>query len=256
MRRLLGCIRRADRDFRLIEAGDRILVGLSGGKDSLALLKTLSLYRHFCPQPFTLEAAHLSLGLADEDTEGMRRFCVENDVPLHILPTQIGDIVLHRRAEKNPCSLCATMRRGALNDAAKSLSCNKLALGHHSDDVTETLLMGVFQEGRLHTFAPTTYLDRSGITVIRPLVYCTEEQIVRLAQKENFPILKSPCPLDGYTKRQYYKELLTRLEQEIPDARKMLLAALSNTAQYRLWDEGSIVRRQSEADDAADAKNA
>ncbi len=244
MRHVLGCVRRADRDFRLIEEGDRILVGLSGGKDSMALLRALALYRHFCPNSYTLEAAHLCLGLSEENIEGMKEFCAQNDVPLHLIDSQIGDIVLNQRKEKNPCSLCATMRRGALNNAARDLGCNKLALGHHSDDVIETLLMGIFQEGRMHTFAPTTYLDRSGITVIRPFIYCTEQQIRHVATTQNFPILKSPCPLDGYTKRQYYKELLDRLQAELPDARKMLLLALSNTEQYRLWDEGSIVRKE------------
>ncbi len=243
LRRLLGCIRRADTDFSLIQTGDRILVGLSGGKDSLVLLKALSLYRRFCPNPFTLFAAHLCLGLGKEDVAGMQRFCQEADVPLEIVPTQIGDIVLNRRQEKNPCSLCATMRRGALIDAAKRANCNKIALGHHADDAIETLLMGIFQEGRLHTFAPTTYLNRRDITFIRPMVYCSEQQVSQLAHRQQFPICKSPCPLDGNTKREYYKQLLNRLEEEIPQARQCLLAALANTAQYRLWDETSIVRK-------------
>nr|WP_122013050.1 ATP-binding protein [Maliibacterium massiliense] len=242
MRRFMGYIRRADNDFRLIETGDRICVGLSGGKDSMLLAYGLALYRRFAKVPFSLLAVHLGMGLADEDTAPMRAWCAAHDIPLEVRPTQIGHIVLNVRKEKNPCSLCANMRRGALHDAAMALGCNKVALGHHRDDVLETLLLCILQEGRLHTFAPITYLDRSGITLIRPMVYVPEAHIIRLAAELQLPILKSPCPVNGATRRQDMKELLARFEQVMPGAKEQLFAALRNRQRYQLWDEESLLR--------------
>ncbi|MGI6005320.1 MAG: tRNA lysidine(34) synthetase [Christensenellales bacterium] len=242
MRKLLGYIRRACDDFKLIEPGDKICIGLSGGKDSLSLVAALSRCRKFFRIPFELCAVHLCMGLCEEDVSGMQAFCREHDVPLTIVHTQIGHVVLNVRKEKNPCSLCANMRRGVLHEAAKNLGCNKVALAHHRDDAIETLLLCILQEGRMHTFSPITYLDRSGITLIRPMVYAPEAHIIRLAAQMNFPILKSPCPLDGHTRRQDVKELIKRIEKDFPHAGERLFHALQNTAQYRLWDEPSLLR--------------
>ena len=237
MKKVLGCIRRADDDFDMFEPGDRVAVGVSGGKDSLLLLKALSLYRLFSHKDFQLEGLMLTMGLEPFDTTGVEKMCEEIGVPLTIKKTDIGKIVFEERQEKNPCALCAKMRRGALNELAAEHGCNKLALGHHRDDAIETLLMSLFFEGRLHTFHPVTCLSRSGITVIRPMIYVPEKDIIHEARVQRLPIVKSPCPANGHTARQDRKDLLTELTKRYPFGRERLLSALQNTAQYGLWDQ-------------------
>lgn len=237
MKTTLGCIRRADEDFRMIQPGDHVAVGVSGGKDSLVLLYALSLYRKFSKNPFTLTAVTLSLGLEPFDLSGIYALCEQLDVPYVVRQTEIAKVVFEDRKEKNPCSLCAKMRRGALTDLCRELGCSKLALGHHRDDAEETLLMSLFYEGRLHTFHPTTFLSRSGITQIRPMVYVPESHIVHLTQKLALPVVSSPCPVNGHTKREDIKELIDMICTRFPDAREYMLSALRNEEQYGLWEK-------------------
>lgn len=237
MKETLGCLRRADKDFHMIAPGDRVAVGVSGGKDSLVLLYALSLYRKFCKVPYELTAVTLTMGLEPFDLSGVRALCEDLGVPYIVRETQIGPIIFEERKEKNPCSLCAKMRRGALNELCAKEGFNKVALGHHRDDAIETLLMSALFEGRIHTFHPVTYLSRSNLTQIRPLVYLPEKHIIHVAKTLNLPVVKSPCPANGYTKRQEVKELLDTLCKRYPSARELLLSALQNEEQYGLWNK-------------------
>ena len=237
MKTTLGCLRKADTDFHLIEPGDRVAVGVSGGKDSLLLLHALSLYRKFSHKDFTLMAFTISMGLEPFDLSGIHRLCQERDIPYVVKQTEIGDIIFNKRKEKNPCALCAKMRRGALKDMCREYGCNKLALGHHRDDAIETLLMSLFYEGRFHTFHPKTYLSRTGITAIRPLCYLPEYHVRHMVQELNLPVVKSPCPANGETKRQEMKELMQALRKRYPDAPDRFLHALQSDKQYDLWQK-------------------
>ena len=235
MKEILGCIRRADQDFGMIEDGDRVAVGVSGGKDSLLLLYALSLYRRFSPHPFTLQAVTLTMGLEPFDLSGVQALCDRLEVPYVVRETQIGRIVFEERREKNPCALCAKMRRGALNDLCRELGVTKLALGHHRDDALETLLMSLLYEGRLHTFQPVTRFDRTPVVQIRPLIYALEKVIVHYARRLDLPVVASPCPANGRTKREDMKDLLDLICRRVPNARELMLSALRNTEQYGLW---------------------
>lgn len=235
MKTVLGCVRRADQDFNMIAAGDKIAVGVSGGKDSLLLLYALALYKRFSHMDYELHAFTMSMGLEPFDTTGVAALCDELNVPFTRKDTQIGEILFDIRKEKNPCALCAKMRRGVLNDLAVEYGCNKLALGHHREDALETLLMSLLYEARLHTFHPVTYLSRTDITVIRPLVYLPEKHVIHMAKELKLPIVKSPCPHDGHTKRQEMKDLLKDLTTRYPDAKEYMLSALKNDKQYGLW---------------------
>ena len=228
MKKVLGCIRRADQDFHLIEAGDHILVGISGGKDSVLLVKALRLYQYFSKKPFTLTAATLNLGIGETDFSPVQRLCQELEVPYVLRETGIGRIIFEERREKNPCALCANMRRGALNTLANELGANKVALGHHREDVLETFLLSLLYEGRIHTFSPKTELTRTGITVIRPMVYLPENHIKHVVRVQALPVVKSPCPAGGHTKREEMKTLLTHLCQYSPDLKDKMVNALKN----------------------------
>ena len=237
MKKLLGCIRRADQDFSLIAPGDHVVAGVSGGKDSLALLSALALYRRFSPHPFSLSAVTLTLGLAPLDTAAIAEMCRGLEVPYRVVETQIGEIVFNRRREKNPCALCARMRRGALVDACRELGANKLALGHHRDDAIETLFLSMLYEGRIHTFQPRTRLEGSGVTQIRPMIYAPEKHILHVARALALPVQKSPCPAGGGTRRQDMKALVRDICRRVPNAREQILSALQNREQYGLWDD-------------------
>lgn len=236
MKKVLGCLRRAIEDFDMIQDGDKIAVGVSGGKDSLMLLNALNLYRYFAPIEFELYGIMLTLGFDNIDTSNIEKFCAEINVPLIIKHTLIGKIVFEERQEKNPCSLCARMRRGALHNAAIEIGCEKVALGHHREDVIETFFLSLFYEGRINTFSPVTYLDRKNITLIRPLIYTPESEIKAAAKRINLPILQNPCPASGKTKRQEIKELMDYITNIIPNAREQVLTALINKEQYNLWN--------------------
>ena len=218
MKKTLGCIRRADTDFQLIGDGDRIAVGVSGGKDSLLLLHALSLYRKFSHKNFTVTAVTVTLGLEPFDISGIRALCEELEIPYIVKETQIGDIIFNYRHEKNPCALCAKMRR------------------HHREDVLETLFMSLFYEGRFHTFHPKTLMSRTGITVIRPLVYLPESHVKHMLRALSLPVVSSPCPANGETKRQEMKELLRKLRAIYPDASERMLHALRQD-RYDLWQK-------------------
>ena len=237
MKKVLGCIRRACEDFHLIEDGDIVAVGVSGGKDSLLLLYALSLYRKFAPQRFEVKGLTLTMGLEPFDTSKVAALCEKLDVEYIVRPTEIGRIIFEERHEKNPCSLCAKMRRGALNDLAKECGCNKVALGHHRDDALETLLLCLLHEGRVHTFHPKSYLSKADLTVIRPMVYLPEKHIIHVAREMQLPIIPSPCPANGATEREEMKYLLDSLCKLYPNAREMMLSALQNEAQYGLWNK-------------------
>lgn len=237
MKKVLGCIRRACEDFHLIEDGDIVAVGVSGGKDSLLLLYALSLYRKFAPQRFEIKGLTLTMGLEPFDTSKVAALCEKLGVEYIVRPTEIGRIIFEERHEKNPCSLCAKMRRGALNDLAKECGCNKVALGHHRDDALETLLLCLLHEGRIHTFHPKSYLSKADLTVIRPMVYLPEKHIIHVAREMQLPIIPSPCPANGATEREEMKYLLDSLCKLYPNAREMMLSALQNEAQYGLWNK-------------------
>ena len=237
MKTILGCIRKADTDFEMIAPGDRIAVGISGGKDSLLLLYALSLYRRFSGKDFTLQAITLKMGLEPFDVSGIARLCKEIDVPYTVIETEIAHIIFDVRKETNPCALCAKMRRGALNDAAKEAGCNKVALGHHREDAIETLLMSLIFESRLHTFHPNTYLSRKDITVIRPMIYAPEKDVIHVVKKLDLPVVHNPCPADGHSKREEMKQLIRTLSKDYPNLKDYMLSALQNNRQYGLWDK-------------------
>ncbi len=237
MKTVLGCIRKADTDFSMIAPGDRIAVGVSGGKDSLLLLYALSLYRKFSGKAFTLQAITLKMGLEPFDVSGIAALCERIDVPYTVIETEIAHVIFDIRKESNPCALCAKMRRGALNDAALAAGCNKVALGHHREDAIETLLMSLIFEGRLHTFHPNTYLSRKQITVIRPMVYVPEKHVIHMVKTLSLPVVKNPCPADGNSKREEIKQLIATLCKTYPHLKDYMLSALQNTAQYGLWDQ-------------------
>ncbi len=198
----------------MIEEGDRIAVGVSGGKDSMALLCALMDLRRFYPKSFTLCAILVSMGFEGVDTAPLARFCEENEIELKIVPTRLAQVIFEDRKEKSPCSLCARMRRGILHDAAKEMGCNKLALGHHFDDAVETFMLNLFHEGRLGAFLPVTYLSRKDLTMIRPLILVPEKDIRYFVGKNELPIFKNPCPADGKTQREEVKQLLAALDKK------------------------------------------
>lgn len=226
MKTTLGCLRKADTDFHLIEPGDRVAVGVSGGKDSLLLLHALSLYRKFSHKDFTLMAFTISMGLEPFDLSGIHRLCQELDIPYVVKQTKIGDIIFNKRKEKNPCALCAKMRRGSLHTALREAGIHKVALGHHYDDAVETFFLSLFYEGRLSCFHPVTYLDRMDITQIRPLLYVSEAMVREAAQRLQLPVVHNPCPADGATKRQEVKDLIAGLQGQYPKLKEYTFAAM------------------------------
>ena len=236
MKTTLGCLRKADTDFNLIEPGDRVGVGVSGGKDSLLLLYALSLYRRFSHKNFSLYAFTVTISPAQTGISDMKEFCDSLRVPLTVRDTEIGTIIFQYRHEKNPCALCAKMRRAVLADMCREAGCNKLALGHHREDAIETLMMSLLYEGRFHTFHPKTYMSRSGITVIRPLVYLPESHVIHVSDELSLPVTHSVCPANGKTKREEMKNLLQQLKSSYPDMPDKILHALRSD-RYDLWQK-------------------
>lgn len=228
LQRVLSEVRKAVDDYHMIAEGDKIAVGISGGKDSLTLLYALSSLRRFYPHPFDLVAVTVDLGFANLDLTEIKKLCEKLEVPYTVVKTQIGQIVFEQRQENNPCALCAKMRKGALNEAMKQLGCNKIAYAHHMDDVVETMMLSLLYEGRFHTFSPVTYLDDTGLTVIRPLIYMKEADVVGFVRKYEVPVVKSPCPADGHTKREYVKQLLKQLNTENPGVKQRMFTAIQN----------------------------
>ncbi|MDE6663178.1 MAG: tRNA 2-thiocytidine(32) synthetase TtcA [Lachnospiraceae bacterium] len=229
LQQVLSLIRKAIDDYNMIEDGDSIAVGISGGKDSLTLLYALYGLQRFYPKSFTLHAITVDLGFGNLNLDEITKLCADMEVPYHIVKTDIGKIIFEDRKETNPCSLCAKMRKGALNTAIKELGCNKVAYAHHKDDVVETMMLSLIYEGRFHTFSPVTYLDRMELTVIRPLIYMREADVIGFVHKYDVPVVKSPCPADGHTKREYAKILLQDINRETPGVKERMFTAIQTS---------------------------
>lgn len=228
LQQLYSYVRKAIDDYHMIEENDKIAVGISGGKDSLTLLYALSGLRRFYPKKFDIHAVTVDLGFDNLNLYEIKALCNQLEVEYTIVKTDIAHIIFEDRKESNPCSLCAKMRKGALNEAIKKVGCNKVAYAHHKDDVVVTMLMSLIYEGRFHTFSPVTYLDRMDLTVIRPLMYMNEADVIGFVHKYEVPVVKSPCPADGYTKRQYVTDLLAQLNRENPGVKERMFAAIQN----------------------------
>ncbi len=231
--RLRSCIAK----YSLISDGDSVAVGLSGGKDSLAMLRLLAAYRGFSPEKFSLRAVTIDLGFEGTDRSGMAAlsdFCQSLGVPHDIIPSDIGKIVFDIRKERNPCSLCAKLRRGAVNAAAKAAGANKVALAHHKDDLTETFMLSLLYEGRLSVFQPSTYLSRKDITVIRPMLHLSEAEISAYAASENLPVLHNVCPANHATAREEMKSLLRELDGRFPGAHGRIFGAVTTPERHNL----------------------
>ena len=226
MQAILSHVRRCIEDYEMIAPGDRIAVGVSGGKDSLILLYAMAKLKEFYPVPFELHALTVHPGVPEMDFGPVAKLCEDLNIPYHIINTEIFDIIFNHRKEKNPCSMCAKMRRGAIHNAMKELGLNKIALGHHFDDAVETFFLSLFYEGRLSCFQPVTYLDRTNITQIRPLLYCGEGMVRNAAVRHELPIVHNPCPADGNTRRQEVKELIERLRKDYPNLKDYVFGAM------------------------------
>ena len=247
MQKILSAMRRAVQDYDMIHDGDKIFVGLSGGKDSTLLLSALAAYRRFSPEHFDLEAITVDMGLKDtkqEEMDALIAYCDSLGVKHHLIKTDIGEIIFDARKEQNPCSLCAKMRRGALNDIAVAKGCNLVALGHNREDVLETFLLSLFFEARLNTFAPITYLGRTGVTVIRPLVFYPEKDAINAARRLELPVIPANCPVAGSTKREDMKNLLQDFRRIVPDVETRLMKAIADTHKYGMWDRMKLPPRQ------------
>lgn len=234
LQQLLSYTRKAIDDYHMIEEGDCIAIGISGGKDSLTLLYALHGLMRFYPKHFTIHAVTVDLGFENLNLDKIQKLCDSLSVAYTIVKTDIAKIIFEDRKESNPCSLCAKMRKGALNEAIKQAGCNKVAYAHHKDDVVETMLMSLIFEGRFHTFSPVTYLDRMDLTVIRPLMYMNEMDVIGFVKKNELPVVKSPCPADGHTKREYVKLLLKQLTQENPGVKERMFTAIQ-TGRLEGW---------------------
>lgn len=239
MQRILGTIRKAVEDYNMIKDGDKIAVGLSGGKDSITLLYALNTFKKYLSYNIEIVGLSINPGFDGFYTSNLEKICKEIDIPFIVKESQIKQIVFDERKEKNPCSLCANLRRGMLNSFAKEAGCNKVALGHNQDDVIETFLLNLFYTGSINTFAPVTYLSRSDIHTIRPMIYLPENEIRRFIKRNNITVIKKCCPQDGYTKREYMKDLIIDLSKDIPPLRKSLVGAIKRS-NINGWNENHI----------------
>ena len=228
LQQMMSLLRKAIDEFQMIEEGDRIAVGISGGKDSLTLLAALSGIARFYPKKFSLAAVSVNLGFPEADYSAVKAYCEGLGVEYHQVDTQIGEIIFDVRKESNPCSLCSKMRKGALNEAVKEMGFNKVAYGHHKDDAVETMLLSLIYEGRFSSFAPVTYLDRMDLTVIRPMLYVNEADVIGFKNLYNLLVFKNPCPADGNTKREYAHNLLKSINEEAPGVKERMFSAILN----------------------------
>ena len=226
LQRLLSLVRQAIDQYHMIEEGDHIAIGISGGKDSLTLLWGLAYLQRFYPKQFSLSAITVDMGIDTMDLEPIKALCQEFQVSYEIVPTEIGKILFDIRKETNPCSLCAKLRKGALNQKALEMGCNKIAYAHHKDDLIETAMMSLLYEGRFYAFSPVTHLDRTDLTVIRPLMFVSEADVKGFRNKYQLPICKNPCPMDGHTRREYVKNLIHTLNMENPGVKDRLFRAV------------------------------
>lgn len=239
LQQLLSYVRKAVDDYNMIEEGDRIAIGISGGKDSLALLHALSSLKRFYPKHFDICAVTVDLGFGNLDLDPVKEICDKLNVPYKIIKTDIAQIVFDERKESNPCSLCAKMRKGALNYEIKEMGCNKVAFAHHKDDVVDTMMMSLIYEGRFHTFNPVTYLNRMDVTIIRPLIYINEADIIGFIRRYDIPVVKSPCPADKHTKREYIKQLVNNINHDAPGVRNRMFTAIKQS-DIGGWNGGDI----------------
>ena len=229
MKRIISCVRKAVEDYDMIQEGDRVAVGISGGKDSLILLGALASLSRYYPKKFSVVGLTLDMGY-DADYSAIKKYCKSFGVEHIVKKTNIKEVIFDYRKEENPCSLCAKMRRGALNDFAIEQGCKTVALGHHNDDVLETFMLSLLYEGRINCFSPVTYLDRTGIYQIRPLIYVKERDIKGVVNRYDVPVLKSSCPVDGITKRQEIKDIIRNLDKTVnAGMKKRLFTAISNS---------------------------
>ena len=229
MKRIISCVRKAVEDYDMIKEGDRVAVGISGGKDSLILLGALASLSRYYPKKFSVVGLTLDMGY-DADYSEIKKYCESFGVEHIVKKTNIKEVIFDYRKEENPCSLCAKMRRGALNDFAIEQGCRTVALGHHNDDVLETFMLSLLYEGRINCFSPVTYLDRTGIYQIRPLIYVKERDIKGVVNRHNVPVLKSLCPVDGITKRQEIKDIIKNLDKTVnAGVKKRIFTAISNS---------------------------
>ncbi len=226
LQQLYSRVRRALDDYNMIEDGDKIAIGISGGKDSLTLLYALAGLRKFYPKKYDLVAISVDLGIAEINMSDVQKLCEKLEVPLTLISTQIGPIIFEERKESSPCSLCAKMRKGALNEAALDLGCNKVAYAHHMDDIIETMFLSMIYEGKFYTFPPVTKLDKTNLSVIRPLMYVLEADVIGFKNKYELPVVKNLCPADGYTRREYTKQLIRQINQENPGVKKRFFHAI------------------------------
>lgn len=226
LRRVLSYVRRGVEDYDMIKDGDKIAVGVSAGKDSLTLLCALAEMRRFYPKKYEVMAITVDMGFEGVDFSPIAKLCEELNVPYHIAKTDIYDIIFNVRKEKSPCALCAKMRRGVLNNTARDLGCNVVALGHHYDDVVDTFMLNLFYEGRIGCFQPVTELSRAGVRVIRPMLYLPEKVVRTFAEKEELPVIKSPCPADGNTERTEMSKTLAELGGKYKDLRFRIFSAI------------------------------
>lgn len=235
-KKLLSVMRKGVEKYKMIKNGDKIAVGISGGKDSLTLLKLLSEYRRFSPERFEVIGISVDLRFDgnDSDYSAIEDFCKKENVEFFVERTDIGKIVFDERKEKSPCALCSRMRKGALYDSAIKHGCNKVALGHHANDLVDTFLLSLFYEGRLSTFAPKSYLSRTGLTLIRPMIMIEECDVAPVAKE--LPVIKSKCPADKDTKRAFVKQAIKSLAETVPNVRDMLYTALTHPERYNLFD--------------------
>lgn len=224
--KLLSLTRQAIDSYHMIEEGDHIAIGISGGKDSLTLLCALYGLKRFYPKSFTLTAVTVDLGFQNQDLEKIKDMCKALEIPYKLITTQIAQIIFEERKENNPCSLCAKMRKGALNAALQELGCNKIAYAHHKDDVVETMMLSLLYEGHFYSFPPKTFLDKTNITVIRPLIFVSEADIIGFWHKYQLPVAKNACPADGHTKREYVKNLLRQMNLENPGVKNRMFTAI------------------------------
>lgn len=229
MQKLLSQVRKCVRDYQMLSPGDRVAVGVSGGKDSLALLRLLAELRDHSAVPFELLAVTLDMGYEEMDFSPVADLCARLQVPHTLRRTQIREIVFDIRKEENPCALCAKLRRGILNETAVALGANKVALGHHYDDTVETFALSLIYEGRISCFLPVTYLDRTGLTLIRPMLYLHEKTIRNFAEREHLPVVHNPCPADKNTKREDVKALLYELEGRYPGLKDNIFGGLQRS---------------------------
>ena len=229
LQQVMSLTRKAVDDYHMIKEGDKIAIGISGGKDSLTLLHALNGLKRFYPNQFDIVAITVDLGFKNIDFERIKAMVDEMNIDYHIVSTDIAQIIFEDRKESNPCSLCAKMRKGALNQLAKELGCNKIAYAHHKDDIVETMMMSLIYEGRIHTFSPITYLDRMDLTVIRPMMYMNEADVIGFVNKYELPVLKSACPVDGYTKREYVKDLLKTINTDTPGVKDRMFSAIQTS---------------------------